>query len=123
MVINTHYKFVFVHIPKAAGTSVMECLSALEGNNRSWLAKTKHETLAEFEKGLEERQTPEERKLGFDPGTYFRFGFVRNPWDRMASFYRYLVEQRPIKEIESATSFKVLPESSGDISLARLSEG
>ena len=106
MVINTHYRFLFVHIPKAAGTSVMDCLATLKGNNRSWLAGTKHETLAEFEGAWEGRQSPEDRRLGFDPLNYFRFGFVRNPWDRMSSLYRYLVEQRPVPDIDSVSSFK-----------------
>jgi hypothetical protein len=106
LVINTHYKFIFVHIPKAAGTSVMESLSSLKGNNTSWLARTKHETLADFERAFETRRSPVDRSHGIDPRGYFGFGFVRNPWDRMASLYRYMLETRPVREIDTVTSFK-----------------
>jgi len=106
MVINTHYKFIFVHIPKAAGVSIMKCLSKMKGHNTRWLAKTKHETLSEFYQEVNLRRNLADRILGRKPQNYFRFGFVRNPWDRMSSFYRYLVEKKPRKEIHSVESFK-----------------
>jgi Sulfotransferase family len=107
MVINTHHKFIFVHIPKVAGTSMMKCLSSLKGNNERWLAdNTKHETLKQFEQSIESRMSVFDRVLGRSPEGYYRFAFVRNPWDRMASFYHYLVEKRPVKAIESTVSFK-----------------
>ncbi len=102
MVINTHFKFIFVHIPKAAGTSVMKSLDELRGNERSWLASTKHETLSEFYSNARSRSSLVD---GFFTD-YFTFGFVRNPWDRMASFYRFLVEKRPKDEIDTVANFK-----------------
>jgi sulfotransferase famil protein len=107
MVINTHHRFIFVHIPKAAGTSMTKCLSSLKGNNTRWLAdRTKHETLMRFEQSIESRRSVFDRVLGRSPEGYFRFAFVRNPWDRMASFYHYLIEKRPVKAIDSTVSFK-----------------
>ena len=106
MVINDIHKFLFVHIPKAAGTSIMSALSAIEGNNKCLLAKTKHETLEEFGKNIRKRSNLGE---DFQPDIldeYFTFGFVRNPWDRMHSFYRYLVVRRPRKEIDGISNFK-----------------
>ena len=106
MVINTHYKFIFVHIPKAAGTSVMKSLENARGNNKNWLAKTKHETLAELYSNVEGRRSLKDKLLFRTPNNYFTFGFIRNPWDRMSSFYRFLVEKRPKNEIDCVSSFR-----------------
>lgn len=106
MVINTHYKFIFVHVPKTAGTSVMKSLVNVRGNNKNWLAKTKHETLAELYSNAEGRYSLKDKLLFRTLNNYFTFGLIRNPWDRMASFYRFLVEKRPIKEINCVSSFR-----------------
>jgi hypothetical protein len=106
MVINTQYRFIFVHVPKTAGTSVAKSLPGLDGNHTNWLASTKHETLAEFNSAIRGRQGKADEFQNHSLNSYFRFAFVRNPWDRMLSFYRFLVEQRPKREIESVTSFR-----------------
>jgi hypothetical protein len=107
MIINTTYKFIFVHVPKVAGTSVMKCLKGIPGDNRPWLAKTRHETLAQLEAHIDERRSILDKLMFRSPDNYFTFGFVRNPWDRMSSFYRYLVEKkRPIPEMETINSFR-----------------
>jgi len=103
MVINDKYKFIFFHVPKAAGTSVMHALQSLEGNNNRLLAKTKHETLSEFSVSWRKRRGV---FINQNPEKYFRFAFVRNPWVRMYSFYTYLKEMRPRHEIDSINSFQ-----------------
>jgi len=106
MVINTVYRFVFIHVPKAAGTSVAAALAGIDGNHTGWLAHTKHETLAEFRQALAGRLSSQDRALGLDPSAYWCCAFVRHPWDRLASLYRYLLEKRPRAEIDRVTSFK-----------------
>lgn len=105
MVVNSRYKFVFVHIPKTAGKSVSTVLRELPGDRPAWTARTKHETLYEFRQRVRARQTRVEWLLQANPARYFSFAFVRNPWDRMASLYRYLVESRPREEIAGVESF------------------
>jgi len=64
---------IFVHIPKTAGTSVARALF-----------------------GIGTRHVPLSRFLAVDPekyARYFKFAFVRNPWDRMHSAYSYLAER------------------------------
>ena len=70
MVVNTFYRFLFVHVPKAGGTSVAATLSMLDGNHTGWIAKTKHETLAEFREAIAARLTVQDREQGIDPNAY-----------------------------------------------------
>ena len=70
MIINHEYKFVFIHVPKAGGCSIRGVLEGYTERNQF------HKTI---------RDIPEECK------EYFKFGFVRNPWDRMVSLYHFLM--------------------------------
>lgn len=106
MVINDEFKFIFVHVPKNAGSSMTHLLKALPGDNNFLVAKTKHETLQEFDSRYEHQSLEANREISTEIVNYFRFGFVRNPWSRMFSFYRYLKEMRPRKEIDEINSFK-----------------
>ena len=102
MVINNSFRFVFVHVPKAAGTSMRSALKRLDGDETSAIApRTKHETLYQVRAAWPDRVGAASDALD----DYFVFGFVRNPWERMVSLYHYLVERRPRKEIDGVDSF------------------
>ena len=64
------FKCIFIHIPKTAGTSVSRTLF-----NRG----SRHVAYFEYEKA-------NRRKFN----QYFKFSFVRNPWDRLVSTFFYL---------------------------------
>jgi len=66
------HRCIFVHIPKAAGMSI--CRS-LFGNLAGG-----HATLADYQVIFSRQE--------FD--SYFKFTFVRNPWDRLLSAYHFL---------------------------------
>lgn len=68
---------IFVHVPKAAGVSVAYSLFGHRGGA--------HMTLRHY-RALFERVFAEQR---FDE--YFKFTFVRNPWDRVYSSYTFLM--------------------------------
>lgn len=66
------YRCIFVHIPKTGGISVSR---ALFGNLAGGHATIRHYQMV---------FAPEEFNR------YFKFAFVRNPWDRLYSAYRFL---------------------------------
>ena len=106
MIINDHHRFIFLHVPKAGGTSLTESLAALPGDNRALVSPwTKHETLAQLIAAWPAR-CAEHGGVATGPLDYAVFGFVRHPWERMVSLYRYLVEQRPRPEIDGVSSFE-----------------
>lgn len=85
MIISPSHKFMFIHIPKAAGTSVRMFFvdnPAVVVDKSDRLTGSRHETMVEFYE-----------RLGRDAKSYkgyYKFCFVRNPWDRIVSAYHYL---------------------------------
>jgi chondroitin 4-sulfotransferase 11 len=74
--INHRHKFIFVHINKCAGQSIRRTLPhGLFGGTRG------HNTIQHYLGLL--------RAKGRDPADYFKFTIVRNPWDKVVSFYHY----------------------------------
>ena len=103
MIISPGRKFIFVHIPKTGGTSMAVALEQramaddiligdtpkakrrckrldkLRAKGRLW----KHSTLADIDGVLSATE--------LEP--YFIFTLVRNPWDRLVSYYSWLRAQ------------------------------
>lgn len=87
--LSTRYKCICVRISKAASTSMLKAFKAKKRRilDGSFFSK-KHYTIGYY-RDTYPRQF----------NKYFKFAFVRNPWDRIYSQYRY---QRYNKEFEIA---------------------
>ena len=105
---NDKYKFIFIHVPKTGGTSIEEYF----GKNMA--GKGKHRSLREwcelyeYERGdrlaSDRIPCPIVPPSSFDHefSQYFKFTVVRNPWDRMVSYWKY-------KKIHSGVGGRFLP--------------
>ena len=74
------YKTIFIHIPKNAGTSIKTFFECKEFYN-------KHRTIDQIKK---------ENIKAYD--SYKKFTIVRNPYDRMVSWYFYLKRAMGIEQ-------------------------
>jgi len=99
MLISDSHQFVFVHVRKAAGTSLRQLLSpvALTWRHSRWqrigsatglirdyrrFAFRPHEPLPTAQRIMPEAQYQ----------SYLKCAFVRNPWARLLSEYRYILD-------------------------------
>lgn len=71
---------IFIHIPKAAGMSVVKCIYGLDSSNHYGYKDYKTNNIEKY-------------------NSYFKFSFVRNPYDRLISAYTYL-SQGGMNEID-----------------------
>jgi len=70
MAVSEKYKILFIHIPKNAGTSLINKLSLSPHGHYDWRTHPKFN------------------------GPYHKFTIVRNPWDRMVSNYYYCLAEK-----------------------------
>ena len=105
MLISHKHKWIFCHIPKSAGTAIKHQLfpqadvsgcslaQQAEGFDRYPAYGPKadldfyvHDPLIKIIRTLK-------NKKNIDASSYFKFSFVRNPWDRLVSFYFYRIKE------------------------------
>lgn len=83
MIVSHRARCIFVHIQKTAGASIEDALRAHDTEVGSSLhAGRRHMTAREI-RGIVPRDTWD---------AYFKFAFVRNPWDRLVSWYHMCVQ-------------------------------
>ena len=117
MLVSYHKKFVFVHIFKTAGTSITDsfarfCYRPESFRPSNWMAFLstnwrkihsipikKHATALQIRAALDDEI--------FD--SFFKFSFVRNPWDWQVSLYHYILDRpqnRGHEETKKMGSFR-----------------
>lgn len=91
------YKALFIHIPKVAGQSVENFFLEQLNKNREehgadFLLKPNTDPKVPV-KRLAHLSTQEYKDFNFmseeDFNAFYKFSFVRNPWSRMVSFYKF----------------------------------
>ena len=93
--ISVQHKFIFLHIPKTAGTSIGKLFDMKYGQYLP-IRKRKHGKAS-----MLSEEYPKKWK------EYFKFTFIRNPWDRELSFYMYRLNRIKIhKRLDPNTTFE-----------------
>jgi chondroitin 4-sulfotransferase 11 len=77
MLISTEKKFLFFHIQKTAGSSVARLLKSQAPDTRPFLGQHDHALWVK-------------KHLASEWDDYYKFAFVRNPWDRLVSWYQMI---------------------------------
>ncbi len=80
MLIDDNHKCIFIHIPKNAGSSMTQAFQRI-GARKSDQYDT-HVPCTTISKDMPEKFN-----------NYFKFAFVRNPWDRLYSMYKFTVRR------------------------------
>ncbi len=104
MLISHSHQFIFIHIYKVAGTSLKEILQPCSDSSSKhlpFLIKAKRRILQER---LKIYSVDFDAHVGINdlkknlPGSifnsYFKFAFVRNPYDWQVSLYFYMLQQK-----------------------------
>ena len=88
-IINHQKKFIFIHIPKTAGSSIIDAL--FPKFRGKWGSYKGHFLPNEYELDIWKN--------------YFSFCVIRNPWDRMVSLYHYWCDGKDVSN-QRGISFK-----------------
>ena len=96
--IDEEKKFIFIHIPKTAGVSIE---LALFGGH---IARKQHQSFGwdQERKIHKQHATIKDVQKYYMPNLkdYFKFAFVRNPWDRVISDWLWFHREFKLKKIE-----------------------
>ncbi len=112
IMISDRFQCIFVHIPKTGGTSVENLIWPLPWSRRTREMLWMHIDSNNYQTGgLQHLRAVHIREeVGAEKfARYFRFSFVRNPWDRAVSQFSYLRQRRPdlqqLLGLEGASDF------------------
>ena len=87
MLVSDRYRCIFVHVQKTAGSSFRSALSLQDPD--VYELGGKHAGISELENL---------------PAGYFRFAFVRNPWERLVSWHQMILEKGRNRKFENINS-------------------
>lgn len=111
MIISHRHKFIFIHIYKVAGTSVSHALRPYA----SWPCESAVTKLMQRVGYLPSAQqfsdhvSARELKAQLSSKmfeTYYKFAFVRNPWDWQVSLYQYILKNPKHRQHENVIKMR-----------------
>lgn len=97
MIISHRKKFIFIHVYKVAGTSIYTTLKKYESINSRIYRFLSRNYPKLFTVKFPPHTKACELKQALPPGifnSYFKFAFVRNPWDWQVSLYCFMLKQK-----------------------------
>ena len=100
MILDDNNKFLFIHIPKTGGSTIKNSLVYEKSNNqytslRQVIQKSQPEKLIRIDhkdRIINSHNSIYQISRSVRIDNYFKFAFVRNPWDRIVSYYHYLIQ-------------------------------
>ena len=119
MLISDEHRFIFVHVPKCAGRSIRAALQPHSRHAREfWLNRVvarfggRSNVIAPANHRWLRQHTTFRRAQHYLPQpmleSYFKFSFVRNPWDWLVSYYHFVAskpDHRRYRQFMSYGSF------------------
>jgi hypothetical protein len=117
MLVSYHKKFLFVHIFKTAGTSITDSFGRFcyrPGATRplNWMAFLSTNWKKIHRVPIKKHATALQIRTALDHeifDSFFKFSFVRNPWDWQVSLYHYILDHpqnRGHEETKKMGSFR-----------------
>jgi len=96
--------FIFIHIPKCGGTSIEKALLPAATQRPDFYNLTATERKRYWLPGTRGLQHAKLRRIesDFDLAQFFKFSFVRNPWDRAVSQVEYLVNNQATRFLKKS---------------------
>jgi hypothetical protein len=89
-IVSRKHRFIFIHIPKTGGTSIAEPGDGSRGSGALLKCLGEHD----YVQPGHIRAVGLKSRLQDDWDSYFKFAFVRNPWDRLVSLYHYFLQDQ-----------------------------
>jgi len=104
--ISLQPRFIFVKVPKTAGTSMARALKSDHVIKPPEDIRKPHISILEIRDGMKDIRIED----------FFKFGFVRNPWDRVVSLYNR-TEGRQMRDKMTFDEFVAWIQNNSDTSI------
>ena len=100
MIISKKHKFIFIHVPKCAGTTISAAIHKFYFDSKptrniseeEWIIGKNNKSLHNSSEGWVAQHTTFrvlKEKFDEDLSEYYKFAFVRNPFERAVSYWKY----------------------------------